>query len=69
MSNEPALLAHERSISRSPSNLVGIKNRVYMKAKDALLPTKIITQNPILAKRDWFWHDVSKTSCTALVDA
>ena len=27
-----------------------------MKAKDTLLLNNTITQNPILARRAWFWH-------------
>ena len=29
-----------------------------MKAKDTLLFNNIITQNPMLAKKAWFWHVV-----------
>ena len=30
-----------------------------MKAKDTLLLNNTITQNPILARRAWFWHVAS----------
>ena len=30
-----------------------------MKAKDTLLLNKTTTQNPILARRAWFWHVAS----------
>ena len=31
-----------------------------MKAKDTLLLNKTTTQNPILARRAWFWHVASQ---------
>ena len=31
-----------------------------MKAKDTILLNKTTTQNPILARRAWFWHVASQ---------
>ena len=47
-----------------------------MKAKDTLLFNKTTTQNPILARRAWFWHvashiwlmelaSISEATCTS----
>ena len=33
-----------------------------MKAKDTLLLINTVTQNPILARRAWFWHVPSQMS-------
>ena len=39
-----------------------------MKAKDTLLLNNIITQNPILARRAWFWHVASHLCMTILIN-